>query len=79
MTRKRMVVIPKGVVCRDCGGNDLRGSGVNEWRINPKWKPGSKLPKRVQLQRFKCKTCGNIFTDMEHGGIVSNDGSVKDE
>ena len=69
---KRRVVIPSSIKCKECGGTDLIGAGRNEWRRNPKWKPGSKLPKRVQLQRFKCNECGTTFTDMEHGGIINN-------
>jgi DNA-directed RNA polymerase subunit RPC12/RpoP len=58
MPRKRIIIIPKGLRCKQCGSGDLRGAG-KEWKVNP---DGDNPPK-IKIQKYKCAKCGYIFLD----------------
>lgn len=57
---KRVIIIPKGLKCPECGSVDLTGRG-KDWRLNP----DGNNPPRVRIQLFRCKFCGKIFADGE--------------
>lgn len=58
MARPRKIKIPEGLRCNECDSNDLIGAG-KEWKRNP----DGGVPRRIKVQKYRCKSCGKIMVD----------------
>lgn len=58
MARKRVIKIPEGLCCNECGSRDLIGAG-KDWKRNP----DGDIPPRIRAQKLRCRDCGKIMID----------------